>query len=247
MALPDDDGVIDITIRLGEDVVEQISVPGRIVDHDHPDGTDPDHQHANIFRYYPLRATLPSPGIYDLDLAIQDAATAEVATATLPIQIFESVDARVPLPGEPFPLIDTPTIDRPEGVDRLCTRFEGICDFHTLNAAEAIGSGRPVALLVATPAFCSTAYCGPVLETLIAEAANHPDVDYIHVEVYANTDEVEGNFADPDIQLAPAVIDLGLTFEPALFLIDGDGTLVDRIDNVFDRTELADGLANLTA
>ncbi len=238
--LPDDDEAITITVAFEGETIDEVRVPGRVVEHDHLEDVDPDHQHADLFRYYPLRTTLPEPGIYDLSLAIGG------AVSEIPIQAFAAEEAALPLVGDPFPLIRTPTIADPLGVDRLCTRFEP-CAFHGVDAAELIGAGRPLALLVATPAFCSTAYCGPVLETLIDATAGRDDLDVIHVEVYANTDEVDGNIADPGIRLVSSVQELGLTFEPSLFLIDGDGVVADRIDNVFDATELLEAIEQLTA
>lgn len=238
VAVPADDESILIGIAFEGETIEEVSVRGRVVDHDHLADADPDHQHADLFRYYPLRATLPEPGIYDLSLAIGG------AVSTLPIQAFDPATALPPLVGDPFPPVSTPTVDDPLGVDRLCTRFEP-CPFHELDAADLVGSGRPLAVLVATPAFCSTVYCGPVLETLIEATAGRDDLDVVHIEVYANPDEVGGNFVDPGIRLVTAVEELGLTFEPSLFLVDGEGIIVDRIDNVFDRTEIDESLAQL--
>jgi hypothetical protein len=106
-------------------------------------------------------------------------------------------------------------------------------------------------LLVATPAYCATAYCGPVLTTMIeADAARDEQglrrIAVVHVEPYANAREVAGDLSSPDLRLAPTLGPLGLDFEPVLFLVDSTGTLVDRIDNVFDRTELDEALAVLT-
>lgn len=246
VAMPNDDATIDVTVVLEGEPVDRLQVPGRVVRHDHVGEVDPDHQHANLFRYYALRTTLAQPGIYDLDIEVRDGVTGQTARAGLPIQIFDPGEAEVLLTEEPFPSVDTPTFDRPEGIDQLCTRFEP-CPFHAINAADSLAAGRPLALLVATPAFCSTAYCGPVVDTLMEEAGAFPDIDIVHAEVYANTDEVDGNYQDPRIQLAPAVVALGLRFEPALFLVDRAGILVDRIDNVFDGTELAEALAALDA
>ncbi len=240
VALPSDDSALAVTVLHDSETVLETAVSGRVVEHDHVGEPDPNHQHANLFRYYPLRATLPETGIYDLRIAVGD------TVAELAIQCFDEAEVAVPLVGDPFPVISTPTVDEPDGVDRLCTRIEP-CPFHDISAADVVGTGRPVALLVATPAFCSTAYCGPVLDTLIDESGGHPDVAFVHVEVYANPDEVDGNYLDPGIRLAPAVTALRLGFEPSLFLVAGDGTLVDRIDNVFDRTELGDALSGLVA
>jgi hypothetical protein len=240
VALPPDDGTLDVSIS-GADgsVIAETFVGGHVVEHDHVGDVDPDHQHANLFRYYPLRATLPEPGVYDVTVRFGGG-----LDVVLPVQAFDPDDVLVPLPGQTIDVPVTPTVDDPAGVDRLCTRPEQ-CPFHTVSAHQATAEGRPLALLVATPAFCQTAYCGPVVDTMIAAAANHPGVAYVHAEVYANVAELEGNLADPALQIAPAVTSLGLTFEPALFLIDGDGVLVDRLDNVFDADELDSSLALL--
>ena len=49
------------------------------------------------------------------------------------------------------PIGVSPTFEAAAGVDRICTRIEP-CPFHAVSADEVIGSGRPVAVLVATPA-----------------------------------------------------------------------------------------------
>ena len=238
VALPPDDGEITVVIRLDDEEIDRVDVAGRVVEHDHVGEPDPDHQHANLFRYYPLRSTLPQPGIYDLTIEVAGTST------TLPIQAFDPSEISVPLPGERFPAVRTPTVEASDGVDPLCTRIEP-CPFHTVSADDVLAAGRSLALLVATPAYCSTAYCGPVLETLVEASGAYPDLDIVHVEVYANPTEVDGNVLDPAIRLAPAVERLGLGFEPSLFLIDADGILADRIDNVFDRTELDEVLDTL--
>ncbi len=239
VALPADDGLVAVTVELEGAVILETEVRGRVVEHDHVGETDPDHQHANLFRYYALRAELPEPGIYDLTIVV------EGVESMLPIQLFDPSEVKVPLSGDPFTAPATPTFDDAAGVDPICTRFEP-CPFHDISADAAQAEGRPLALLVATPAFCSTAYCGPVLETLIAQSESTPDVTFIHAEVYANPSEVDGNFLDPAIRVAPAVAEVGLEFEPSLFLVSAEGTLVDRIDNVFDATELAEAMALLT-
>lgn len=238
VALPTDNEVLDVVIRRDGEIVVETSVAGHVVDHDHVGNPDPNHQHANIFRYYPLRAELPESGIYDL------AITVEGYDLELPVQIFDENQTSLPQVGDQFPSFETPTVDDPAGVDRICTRLE-LCPFHATSASAVLAAKRPMALLVATPAVCQTAYCGPVLETLIEQSATFPNVEFIHVEVYANSDEVGGNYLDPDIRVAPALEAMGLEFEPSLFLVASDGTVVDRLDNVFDSSEVAAGLALL--
>lgn len=236
LSLPDGVQLPVRVLRDGE-VIDELTVTGRIVDHDHVEA-DPDHQHANLLRYFALRTELPTAGIYDLEVDFGSS-----GIGRLPIQSFDHFDVPVVLPGDRLPTVVTPTFDDPTGIDPLCTRAPVPCPFHDISLDEVVAAGRPLALLIATPALCQTAYCGPVLETLIAEAPAFPEVTAVHLEFWANGADVDGNYADPSLRLAQPVADLGLTFEPSLFVVDRQGTVVDRIDNLFDTDELRAALA----
>ena len=232
---------LPLTIFADGELIERTSVVGRLVDHDHPDGTDPDHQHADLLRYFALRTELPEPGIYDLEVDFGAA-----GVGRLPVQAFDPAEVQIPVPGDPLPPIATPTVAEPAGIDPLCTRFREPCSFHEHDIATTVGNGRPLALLVATPALCTTAYCGPVLDTMIAVAPDHPEVTFVHLEVYANAADADGNYDDPDLELAAPVVELGLTFEPSLLLVDSAGIVADRIDNIYDLSELQESLGALS-
>ncbi len=241
-----DDVEVEVRVLADGEEVDVTTVVGRVVDHDHvgAQADDPDHQHADLLRYFALRTVLPEPGIYDLEVAFGAA-----GTGRLPVQAFDPAGITVPLSGRPLPSISTPTTGAPAGITPLCTRAPAPCPFHELDVAELVGAGRPVAILVATPALCSTAYCGPVVDTLIdavdEAGAAYRDLGVVHLEVYANAGEVSGGYDDPALRIAEPVSRLGLTFEPSLILVDRGGVVVDRIDNVFDRAELDEALIGL--
>ncbi len=238
-AIPDEGESVTVALMSGTDQLDSVDLVGSLVAHDHVEGTADDHQHADLLRYYPARFTMPEPGIYDLVVTIRG------VESTLPVQAFDANDVFIPIAGSTLAGFDTPTFDNPEGVDQLCTRVEGPCPFHETSYADVLAAGRPSAILVATPAYCSTAYCGPVVDTLMDAAQQVPGIDIIHTEVYANALEFGGNFTDPGIQVSPAVQAMGLHFEPSLFLLDGTGTVLDRIDNVFDVDEAVAALTLL--
>jgi hypothetical protein len=236
-----DDAELPVRILQAAKTIDTLTVQARIVNHEHVDPTiNPNHQHSDLLRYFALRAIFPNPGIYDLEVDFGSA-----GVASLPVQAFDPAEVEVALPGAPLPHLDTPTLANPEGINPLCTRAPEPCPLHRLSVADVLDRNRPLALLVATPALCQTAYCGPVLETLLGEAANFPALTMIHLEVYANAADVGGNYNDPNLELAQPVKDLGLTFEPSLFLVGADGVIADRIDNLFDTTELRAGLESL--
>ena len=232
---------VKVEVHLNGEVIDQLDVSSRIVTHDHPEGNaNSEHEHADILRYFAVRTTLPEPGIYDLIVEVDD------YKISLPVQAFATEDVRVLLPGQPMPALDTPTFDDHRGIDPLCTRFPDPCPFHQKTLAELLQKKQPIAVLVSTPAVCATAYCGPVLEALIEVDQSFADVAKVHIEVYSNAREVNFGLNNENLRLAPAVVDLGLEFEPSLFLVNSDGIIVERIDNVYDQLELETALRVLS-
>lgn len=226
-----DQSSLPVTIRKDGEVYSELTVEAHVAAHDHV-GNEPGdgHQHADISRYFPLRVEFPEPGIYDLETVVNG------QLVTLPVQAFDNSEVQGILPGQQFLSVQTPTDDDPAGVDRVCTRFEH-CGLHSVSVDEILGREAFV-LLVATPAFCATAFCGPVIETVLGITDEFPSVQFIHGEVYSNTEEVNGNFADPNIEIADYLVELGLDFEPVLYVVNANGTLVERLDNIFDVSEL---------
>lgn len=232
-----EDATISVDVTFNGTTIETLTVDSRIITHDHADGDgESAHEHSDILRYFAIRTTLPEPGIYDLVVDVNG------ATVSLPVQAFAHEDVSVLLPGQAMPAIETPTLDDARGVAPICTRAPDPCSLHARTLADVLAEGKPTAVLVSTPALCATSYCGPVLEALIEAADRYPAIEMVHIEVYANSEEINYNLNDERIRLAPAVLELGLEFEPSLFLVGSDGIIVDRIDNVYDTTELRSAL-----
>jgi TAT (twin-arginine translocation) pathway signal sequence len=183
--------------------------------------------------YFPLRFTVDEPGFYTARTEL-DGVGAEMA-----IQVEAAEDVVVIQPGATLPAIATPTLADAQGVDPICTA-QPTCALHDVSLDAALTNGRPIALLVSTPLFCQVAICGPVLDVLLGQMAANPDVQFIHTEVYAHPQ------TDPQLQdYAPTVAALGLHFEPCLVLARGDGKVTERLDDIFDGSELAEALARL--
>ena len=183
--------------------------------------------------YFPYEATFDEEGAWRLVIAVGEAETSTELTVRPP-----SALAVVPGPGERLPSIPTPTTVDALGVDPLCTA-QPPCPLHATSLADAMAGGRPMALLVSTPAFCQTAICGPVLELLVERAGTLAErATFLHVEVYTD---------DTARQTSPTVDALGLRHEPSLFLADADGTVRSRLDYTFDATELDEALTDLLA
>jgi hypothetical protein len=177
--------------------------------------------------YYAFRTEVTDPGVYYL---VVDGGPAAGAA----FQIMDAGTVTVPGPGRPLPPFDTPTVADARGVDPICTREPEPCPFHEVTLTEALDAGKPVVYLVGTPAFCQTGTCAPALESIIDVQDQFGDrFTFVHAEVYTDNTATEP---------APAVDAAGLTYEPALFVTDASGVVIERLDAVWDRTELVEVL-----
>jgi hypothetical protein len=107
-------------------------------------------------------------------------------------------------------------------------------DLHDLTVADAIAAGRPAVVVIATPVYCVSRFCGPIVETIEAMHDEYADVaEFIHIEVWKDFDNEELNEAAATwIQTEQGGA------EPWVFLIGADGKIAARWDNVLDEAEL---------
>lgn len=181
--------------------------------------------------YYAFEFTPALVGFYDFTMEVEGS---EVISQ---FQVIEADAAEIVDrvgPGDMMPALQTPTVDDARGVTPICTR-EPACALHERAVAEVVGNG-PMALLVATPAFCQTVICGPVLDLMVDLVPEFPDVSFVHAEVF--TDPTQ-NETPPVIEdFAPVVRELGLPYEPVFYVVDGDGVVRDRLDYIFDSSDM---------
>ena len=184
--------------------------------------------------YYPVVFTPTKAGIYTIRSSVNG--TPVEANVQIP------ASTTVLGPGQKMPVIDTPTTSNLRGVQLLCTR-EPACPLHDVSLRDALSAGDRIALLIGTPKYCQTAICGPVLDVLLAQQAQFPSIKMLHAEVYPSDAA-----AQPGKQQTTETVNaFGLTFEPVLYLAASDGTIVERVDTIFDSTELHDALTRLAA
>lgn len=105
---------------------------------------------------------------------------------------------------------------------------------HDKTVAGSLEAGRPVVVAITTPVYCASRFCGP-LTTVMAELADdYADrADVIHIEVWEDFEEQQLNAAAAEWIQTQAGGN-----EPWVFLVDGDGTIMARWDNVLDTDEL---------
>jgi hypothetical protein len=173
--------------------------------------------------YWAFRMELTETGVYEIVVDDSDdvAITFAVADPSL---------VQIPYIGALLPPFDTPTVDDARGVDPICSRSEGTCPFHAVTLTDALASGKPVIYMIGTPAHCQTGVCAPGLEALIATGERIGDAAVIvHADVFTD---------DTATVVTPAVEASKFTYEPVLMFVDGSGNVVDRLDAVWDQSEL---------
>jgi hypothetical protein len=190
------------------------------------------HSDGTPIAYYPIELTFPSTGFFALELTVQGKSTSQA------VQVFTPGQAKMVQRGDKMRPVDTPTPADHRGVEPICTR-QPECSLHGVTLTQALAKGQPTAFLISTPQFCQIGVCGPSLDLLIEAAPKYPGIQFLHAEVYEDAEKL-GSIQGA--KLAPAVVDYDLTYEPVLFVVDGQGVLVDRLDNVFDRADIKKAL-----
>jgi hypothetical protein len=171
---------------------------------------------------YVVEAVLDRPGVYPGEVLTQG--------HRLPMSLEVKATPDAPAVGAAASRAPSPTPQNPLGVNPICTR-QPACPLHAVSLSEVIGTGRPLAVLFATPALCQTRYCGPVLNELLSARAPYQDrVTFVHVEIYRTL--TGGNDESPTVQA------WNIPYEPFLFTVDGTGTIRGRLDAAFGRDEI---------
>lgn len=171
------------------------------------------------------------PAVRGADGRLVDGAPFSVATESAAVGIGERAPASRSRTSSDAPIRTITSDHRPD--DRL----------YRMTVAEAVSSGRPTVVVFATPAFCTSATCGPALDTAKGLVDDYPGVNWIHVEVYENLEAP----SPEDLIVSDPVLEWGLPNEPWVFVVDGSGVVADRFEGVVDRTELEGALARVTS
>jgi hypothetical protein len=160
-------------------------------------------------------------------------------TATLLSSAVVGANPKIPRVGQKAPLIHTPTPgDVGNDLSKITTRIPPDTQ-HEVDYADAYGK-EPIVLLFATPQFCESRVCGPVVD--VAEQLKQLYGDkaaFIHMEIY--------NDNDPSKDVRPQVRAFHLPSEPWLFAIGRDGRIKDVIEGAFGVEELTRVVKGLTA
>jgi len=199
--------------------LERIGIPGQA--------------EADATHIYVARFPLPRAGTYWF--------LAEPEGAGTPIQALGNVVVQkedpVPDVGDPAPRSETPTISSTGGdYAALTTRTPPEASLLKYSVADSIRAKRPFVVTFATPKYCASRTCGPVVDVVeeVAHRLEDSGVRFIHAEVYEDNDPAKG--------FNPWMKEWGLETEPWTFLVGADGRIVERYEGVVSARELEDAV-----
>jgi hypothetical protein len=135
--------------------------------------------------------------------------------------------------GDPAIASDTPTLSSTGGdVTALTTRTPPDESLLRYSIAESLDAKTPFVVTFATPKFCSSRVCGPVVDVVedVSRRFEDENVRFIHVEVY------EGN--DPANPYNRWMREWKLPTEPWTFLVGADGKIKARYEGTVSVHEL---------
>lgn len=155
------------------------------------------------------------------------------------------VNARpqVPAAGEPAPHSQNPTLDTPGMPPHVVdSRAQGVPvpdpELHRTSVADALAAGRPVMVVVSTPLFCQSRFCGPITDEVAELAAEYGDrMAFAHLEIWRDHENQIVNPFAAEWVVPRGGADRDLR-EPWVFTVAPDGTILRRFDNVATSEEL---------
>jgi len=133
--------------------------------------------------------------------------------------------------GEAAPRSQTPTLATATLAELSTSRVPDP-DLHRSSVAAALADRVPFVLVFATPKYCTSRTCGPVVDVVSTVRRDNAGsgIRFIHVEIYEGNDPARGENR--------WVREWKLPSEPWVFLVGADGKVRDRFEGTISVREL---------
>ena len=198
-----------------------------------------------LFRPFPLgtrglyaaQMQFDAPGDWGLDIAVLDE-NANTLRAELRFRVPEQTAA--PANGAPATASDSKTLAT-HSIEELTTGTLQDTDLYQISIADAVESGLPTVIVMASPAFCTNAVCGPQVDVLSELQDKYAGrAHFIHVDFFDNPDEIQGDLTRA--RVSPTVLEWNLPSTEWSFVVNADGIIHQRFEGFAPIEELEDAL-----
>lgn len=212
------------------EVVEE----GRRV-HIHPDGSIHVHDEVlNARGIYVTQLSFDRPGPWGIEIVAQQGDQPAEATA-FRLNVLDA--PRTPAIGSAAPRSRNLIASDVSDLKEIDTSEIPDPRLHQMRIADAIAQGKPQVIVFATPKFCSSRVCGPVVDVVRTLLPTYGDqVVFTHQEIWQD-------FATK--KLFPTVEEWNLQSEPWVFLVDGRGTVRAKFEGLVTAQEIETALKQM--
>jgi hypothetical protein len=184
---------------------------------------------GGVTKLYVASFDVPRAGTYVLGIETLGAGPVQGSS-----RIVVREHPRAPAVGSAAIASNTPTIASTHGDFRkLTTRTPPDAALLRYSVADSIAAHKPFVVVFATPKFCASRTCGPVVDVVDAVRKRFPagKIRFIHVEVYKDN--------NPGLGYNRWFDQWHLPTEPWTFLVGKDGRIVQRFEGSVSVGELA--------
>jgi hypothetical protein len=215
-----------VWIARDRDAVPFLRTSARLESIEVPGGDGDRHLDADARGLYVLHADIDKPGTYWM-LARPNGASDIAGLGTLVVK----PKSESPALGTRAPASDTPVIGSAP-VASLTTRKPPDRALLRYSVADSVRKHVPFVVTFATPEFCASRTCGPVVDIVdtVRKRLTKTPVRFIHVEIYKDNDPKEG--------LNRWVRQWNLPSEPWTFLVGRDGRIKQKFEGALSAAEL---------
>ncbi len=183
------------------------------------------------------------PGQWRLDIVAEG--TDATGWGVQELEVTEN--SPIPALGAASPLSENKTLSVFDDLALITTDYSPDEELYRVTVREAVESPLPAVVVFASPAFCTTATCGPQVDA-VSELREKYDgqAHFIHVEIYDNPDEIQGDL--DKARISPIVDEWGMTSLPHwfneswTFVLDTDGRVLSRFEGFATVNELEQSL-----
>lgn len=157
----------------------------------------------------------------------------------LPVKFFVTASPQEPRIGATAVPLRQPTLKDVKDIAEIDSSPQPVPALHQKTVADALESGKPVVVAFATPAFCQTRFCGPVMQQVVVPLAQQYQgrIEFIHIEPYSLAQARQGKLVP-----VPEMAQWGLQTEPWIFVIGVDRKIVAKFEGITDAAEVQPAL-----
>lgn len=174
---------------------------------------------------YVAELELPNPGRYSILVEPQNAAIQGFG------EIDVAADSDVPGVGDAAIPSDNPTVEDAFPTD-ITTATPPDVELLQHSVKDSLAEGVPFVVTFATPKFCASRVCGPVVDVVdsVRKKFEGSGIRFIHIEIFEDN--------DPNRGYNRWTKEWHLPTEPWTFLVDGTGVIRARFEGLVTAQEL---------